>query len=209
MVELVSAIEAIRKRPGMYVGDVCDDSGFHHLLDEVVNNALNEAWAGHCDSIQIDLNTDGSAVVTDNGRGIPTETWRGESVPYIIMTQLHAGGKFDQSTTEKPLELSGVGVVVVNALSEKFEVRISQAGAEHYMSFRRGMAETPLTLIGTTDRQGTAITFRPDPEIFRSLKFDIEQVQRRLRSLAHLNLGVTVSILDNRGAQVQRVTIDV
>ena len=209
MIDVVSAIEAIRKRPAMYVGDVSDGSGFHHLLDEVVNNALSEAWAGHCKEIQIELNTDGSATVRDDGRGIPTHTWREEPIPLIIMTQLHSSGIFGDGAGKEPAELRGVGVPVVNALSEKLELRIWRETKEHYICFRRGVVEVPFVLVGNTPRRGTELTFLPDPTIFPSLQYDFGRVQQRIRSLAHLDLGVTLTISDNRPAAPAVVTLQV
>ena len=148
MIEAVSAVDAIRKRPAMYAGDVGDGSGLHHLIDEAVNNALVEAWAGHCKRIQITLNIDCSATVRDDGRGIPTGNWRDEPIPQTVMTQLHCGGKFRPETSARPHELQGAGVVVVNALSERLELRIWRDGLEHYMRFRRGCVEAPLKVIG-------------------------------------------------------------
>ena len=194
-IPVVSAIEAVRKRPGMYVGDVHDGSGFHHLLDAVVNNALTEGWAGYCDSVQIELKADGFAAVRDNGRGIPTHPRRGEPAPIVIMTQLHCG-----HGSEKPEQLRDVGLAAVNALSEILELRIWREREEHYVRFRRGVAEGPATVLGKTCQRGTEVTFRPDPEIFGSLQFDFERVQERIRSLAHLDLGVSVSIRDHRPA---------
>jgi DNA gyrase subunit B len=209
MINVVSAIEAIRKRPGMYVGDVADGSGLHHMLDEAVNNALAEAWAGHCTRVHIVLNSDSSVIVRDDGRGIPTQIWRDEPIPQIVMTQLHCGGKFDSDTGEKPTELGGVGVVVVNALSERLELRIWRDTTEHYMRFERGDVEVPLKIIGETNQRGTELTFTPDPEIFGSLRFDISHIERRLRSLAHLRLGATISLIDKRSASSRKITLEV
>ncbi len=209
MIKEVSAIEAIRKRPGMYVGDVSDGSGFHHLLDELVNNALAEAWAGHCKSIHISLNTDCSATVRDDGRGIPTQAWRGEPIPQLIMTQLHRGGKFGDVTDAKPAELRGVGVVVVNALSERLELHICRDSAEHYMRFRRGAVEVPIKLVGDTSQRGTELTFNPDPEVFGSLQFDLARIERRLLSLAHLDLAVSISIVDRRPTAPSKITVQI
>lgn len=209
MINVISAIEAIRKRPGMYVGDVADGSGFHRLLDEVVNNALAEAWAGHCKNIQIILNTDCSATVRDDGRGIPTQTWRGEPIPQIIMTQAHCGGKFDDTKGSMPTALQGVGVVVVNALSERLELRIWRDSAEHYMRFQRGVVDVPIKLVGDTRQRGAELTFSPDPEIFGSLQFDKARIERRLRSLAHLDLGVTISLVDRRPTASRKIAVQI
>lgn len=209
MINVVSAIEAIRKRPGMYVGDVADGSGFHQVLDEVVNNALAEAWAGHCKNIQIILNTDCSATVRDDGRGIPTQTWHGEPIPQIVMTQPHAVGKFDDTAGSRPTELQGVGVVIVNALSERLELRIWRDSAEHYMRFRRGVVDVPIKLVGDTRQRGAEITFSPDPEIFGSLQFDMARIERRLRSLGRLGLGVTISIIDRRPTRSRKITVQI
>lgn len=205
---MASAIQAIRKRPGMYIGDVDDGSGFHHLLVEVVNNALVEAWAGHCKNIQINLNEDGSATVRDDGRGIPTRSWQGQPVPVLVMTELHCGGLFE-STTEKPEELNGVGVVVVNALSERLELRIWHDAKEHHIGFRFGIVEAPFTIVGSTPHHGTEITFLPDPGIFSSLQFDFDKIEQRIRSLAHLDFGVTLSIFDSRPTAPRAITLQI
>lgn len=209
MIQVLPGLEAVRKRPAMYVGDVNDGSGFHHLLDEVVNNALGEASAGHCKEIQIELNADGSATVRDDGRGIPTQSWREEPIPLVIMTQLHCGGKFDQDAGDRPAELRGVGIAVVNALSEKLDLRIWREGKEHVICFRRGIVDVPFSLVGNTTRRGTEIIFLPDTTIFPSLRFDFERVQQRIRSLAHLDLGVAILLSDNRHGASTTVTLEV
>ncbi len=209
MIDVVSSIEAIRKRPGMYVGDVTDGSGLHHLIEEAVNNALAEAWAGHCKNIQITLNADCSATVRDDGRGIPTQTWRDEPIPQMVMTQLHCGGKFDHDPGGKPKELQGLGVVVVNALSERLELRIRRDATEHYMRFRRGRLDVPLKIVGETRERGTELTFSPDPEVFASVQFDANQIERRLRSLSHLRLGATISLVDRRPASPRQTTLEI
>lgn len=209
MIEVLPGLEAVRKRPGMYVGNVADGTGLHHLIDEAVNNSLVEAWAGYCKSVQVSLNIDGSATVRDDGRGIPTEMWRDEPIVQMVMTQLHCGGRFRPETGQRPIELGGTGVAVVNALSERLELRVWRDGAEHYMRFARGRVEVPLKVVRDTTEHGTELTFSPDPAIFPLPQFDSNRIERRLHSLAHLHVGATISLVDGRPASSRKVTIDV
>jgi len=208
-IKVLKGLEAVRKRPSMYIGGT-SERGLHHLVYEVVDNSIDEALAGHCDNIIVTITKEGYVRVDDNGRGIPVDIQKEMGVPavQVVLTVLHAGGKFDDKSYKVSGGLHGVGVSVVNALSEFLEVNIHKDGKEYFMRLERGIPVTELKVLGDSKRRGTIITFKPDPSIFETVEFSFDYLTTRLRELAFLNKGVRIILKDERSDRMHDFKYD-